>query len=131
MASILVAEIGRLAAADVPDTELTPRKAALIGDFAQTLETTSGIVDAISSLARYGLPLSEINRYISGVQSVTAEQVRKFAGTNLGGQANVVVVGNSSQFLEPLKKQFGEVEVIAIGDLDLNSPTLRVRKQKG
>lgn len=131
VAGILVAEIGRLAAADVPDTELTPRKAALIGDFAQTLETTSGIVDAISALARYDLPLSEINRYISGVQSVTAEQVRKFAGTNLGGQANVVVAGNASQFLEPLKKQFGEVEVIAIGDLDLNSPTLRVRKQKG
>ncbi|MFL6248537.1 MAG: M16 family metallopeptidase [Thermoanaerobaculia bacterium] len=130
VASILVAEVNRLAAADVPDTELTPRKAALIGDFAQSLETTSGIVDAISALALYGLPLSDINRYISGVQSVTAEQVRKFAGTNLAGQPNVVIVGNSSQFLEPLKKQFGEVEVIAIDDLDLNSPTLRVRKQK-
>ncbi|HEU4888026.1 MAG TPA: pitrilysin family protein [Thermoanaerobaculia bacterium] len=130
VASILVAEIGRLSAADVPDTELTPRKAALIGDFAQTLETTSGIVDAISALALYGLPLSEINRYISGVQSVTAEQVRKFAGTNLGSTANVVIVGDSKQFLEPLKKQFGEVEVIAVGELDLNSPTLRVRKQK-
>lgn len=130
VAGILVAEIGRLSAADVPDTELTPRKAALIGDFAQTLETTSGIVDAISALALYGLPLSEINRYISGVQSVTAEQVRKFAGTNLGSTANVVIVGDSKQFLEPLKKQFGDVEVIAVNELDLNSPTLRVRKQK-
>lgn len=131
VAGILVAEIGRLSAADVPDTELTPRKAALIGDFAQTLETTSGIVDAISALALYGLPLSEINRYISGVQSVTAEQVRKFAGTNLGTTANIVIVGDAKQFVEPLKKQFGEVDVIAVQDLDLNSPTLRVRKQKG
>jgi zinc protease len=130
VASILVAEMGRLAAADVPDTELTPRKAALIGDFAQTLETTSGIVDAISALALYGLPLTDINRYISGVQSVTSEQVRKFAGTNLAGPANVVIVGDSKQFIEPLKKQFGEVEVIAVADLDLNSPTLRVRKAK-
>ncbi|HEX6642109.1 MAG TPA: insulinase family protein, partial [Thermoanaerobaculia bacterium] len=110
--------------------ELTPRKAALIGDFAQTLETTSGIVDAISALALYGLPLSEINRYISGVQAVTAEQVRKFAGTNLGGSANVVIVGDAKQFLEPLQKQFGEVEVIKMDELDLNSPTLRVRKAK-
>lgn len=130
VASILVAEMSRLGAADVPDTELTPRKAALIGDFAQTLETTSGIVDRISELALYGLPLHEINRYISGVQSVNAEQVRKFAGSSLGGQANVVVVGDAKQFLDPLKKQFGEVEVIAISDLDLNSPTLRVRKAK-
>jgi zinc protease len=131
VATILVAEIGRLSAADVPDTELTPRKAALIGDFAQSLETTSGIVDAISALALYGLPLTEINRYISGVQSVTAEQVRKFSSAGLGTQANVVIVGDSKQFLEPLKKQFGEVEVIAVNELDLNSPTLRVRKQKG
>jgi zinc protease len=130
VAGILVAEMARLAAADVPDTELTPRKAALIGDFAQTLETTSGIVDAISALALYGLPLTDINRYISGVQAVTAEQVRKFAGTNLAGPANVVIVGDAKQFIEPLKKQFGEVEVIAAGDLDLNSPTLRVRKAK-
>lgn len=130
VATILVAEMGRLAAADVPDTELTPRKAALIGEFAQSLETTSGIVDAISALALYGLPLTDINRYISGVQAVTSEQVRKFAGSNLAGPANVVIVGDSKQFIDPLKKQFGEVEVIAAGDLDLNSPTLRVRKAK-
>ena len=130
VAGILVAEMGRLAAADVPDTELTPRKAALIGEFAQSLETTSGIVDAISALALYGLPLSDINRYISGVQAVTAEQIRKFAGTNLAGPANVVIVGDAKQFIEPLKQQFGDVEVIAVADLDLNSPTLRVRKAK-
>ncbi len=130
VAGILVAEMGRLAAADVPDAELTPRKAALIGEFAQSLETTTGIVDAISALALYGLPLTDINRYISGVQAVTAEQVRKFAGTNLAGDANVVIVGDSKQFLEPLKKQFGEVEVIAASDLDLGSATLRVRKAK-
>jgi zinc protease len=130
VANILVAEMGRLAAADVPETELTPRKATLIGEYAQTLEATSGIVDAVSALALYGLPLTDINRYISGVQSVTAEQVRKFAGTNLGGAPNVVIVGDSKQFIEPLKKQFGEVEVIAMNELDLNSPTLRVRKAK-
>jgi zinc protease len=130
VASILVVEMGRLAAADVPDTELTPRKAALIGDFAQSLETTGGIVDAISALALYGLPLTDINRYISGVQAVTAEQVRKFSGSTLAGPANVVIVGDAKQFLEPLKKQFGDVEVIAVADLDLNSPTLRVRKAK-
>lgn len=130
VAAILVAEMSRLAAADVPDAELTPRKAALIGQFAQSLETTSGIVDAISALALYGLPLSDINRYISGVQSVNAEQVRKFATTNLSRAANVVIVGDAKQFLEPLQKQFGEVEVIAIDDLDLSSRTLRVRKQK-
>lgn len=131
VAGIMVGEIGRLSAADVPDVELTARKASLIGDFAQSLETTGGIVDGLSTLALHGLPLSDINRYISSVQGVNAEQVRKFAASNVGNEMNVVVVGDAKQFLEPLRKQFGDdVEVIAYNELDLNSPTLRVRKAK-
>lgn len=130
VAAILVAEMKRLAATDVPDAELTTRKAALIGEFAQSLETTSGIVDAISALALHGLPLSDINRYISGVQAVSPQEIRKFATTTLAPPPNIVIVGDAKQFLQPLQKQLGEVEVIAIDDLDLNSPTLRLRKQK-
>jgi zinc protease len=127
---IVVGEMSRLSASNVPEAELTPRKASLIGGFAQSLESTSGIVNRIASLALYGLPLSDINKYISGVQAVTAEDVRKFSGSNLAGDFNVVVVGDAKTVAEPLKKQFGEVEVIALAELDLNSPTLRVRKAK-
>lgn len=126
---IMVGEMSQLSAADVPETELTPRKAALIGGFAQSLETTSGLVDRISALALYGLPLSEINRYISGVQSVTAEQVRKFASTNVR-DPNIVIVGDAKTFLEPLRKQYPDVEVIKYEELNLESATLRVRKAK-
>ncbi len=131
VAGILVGEMSRLSAADVPEAELTPRKAALIGGFAQSLETTSGIVNRVSSLALYGLPLSDINRYVGGVQAVTAGDLRKFAASNLGGKdVNVVVIGDAKQFVEPLRAQFGEVEVIAADELDLGSATLRVRKAK-
>lgn len=130
VAKILSEEVARLSATDVPESELTPRKAALIGNFAQTLETTSGIVEEISDLALFGLPLSEINQTISGVQGVTSEQVRQFAGTNLGRETNVVIVGDAKQFLKPLQKQFGKVEVIKADELDVDSPTLRVRKAK-
>lgn len=127
---IMVGEMSQLSAADVPENELTPRKAALIGGFAQSLETTSGIVGRISALALYGLPLTDINRYIGGVQAVTAEDVRKFAASNLGGNMSVVVVGDASKFLEPLKKQFPDVEVIKASEVDLGSASLRVRKAK-
>ena len=130
VATLMVGEMNRLATTDVPDVELTPRKAVLIGGFAQSLETTSGIVDRISALALHGLPLAEINRYVSGVQAVTAQQVRTFAGTNVAKDLNVVIVGDAKQFIKPLRKQFGEVEVIKFEELDLNSPTLRVRKAK-
>ena len=131
VAGIITGELGRLGSTDVLEAELTPRKAALTGEFAQSLETTSGIVNRISALALHDLPLTDINRYISGVQSVTAADVRKFAGTNLGGKdVNIVIAGDAKQFLEPLRKQFGDVEVIPVADLDLASPTLRVRKAK-
>lgn len=126
---LIRAELARLAASDVPETELTPRKAALIGGFSQTLETSSGIVNELSSLALHELPLSNINTYIGSVQKVSAEDVRRFAAANLSN-ANVVIVGDASKFLEPLRKEVGEVEVIRHAELDLNSPTLRVRKTK-
>jgi zinc protease len=132
VAGIITGEMGRLGSADVLEAELTPRKAALTGEFAQSLETSSGIVNRVSALALHNLPLSDINRYISGVQSVTAADVRKFAGTNLGGSdVNIIVAGDAKQFLEPLRKQYGDnVEVIPVAELDLSSPTLRVRKAK-
>ena len=128
---VILGEMGRLSSADVPEAELTPRKAVLIGNFGRSLESTSGIVDRVSALALYNLPLSEINKYVSGVQAVTAADVRKFAGSGMGGKdVNIVVVGDAKKFLEPLKKQFSEVEVIPMAELDLSSPTLRVRKAK-
>lgn len=130
VAGIIVDEMGRLSTSDVPEAELVPRKAVLIGEFGQSLETTSGIVDQISALALHDLPLSNINSYVPGVQAVTAEDVRKFATSNVGNDMNVVIVGDASKFLEPLQKRFGEVEVIQFDELDLNSGTLRVRKAK-
>ncbi|HEX7831607.1 MAG TPA: insulinase family protein, partial [Thermoanaerobaculia bacterium] len=130
VAGIIVDEMNRLSTSDVPEAELVPRKAVLIGEFGQLLETTSGIVDQISALALHNLPLTNINAYVPGVQAVTAEDVRKFATSNVGSDVNVVIVGDSSKFLEPLQKRFGEVEVIKFDELDLNSATLRVRKAK-
>jgi zinc protease len=124
-------ELDRLATTDVPQTELVPRKAAVIGEFAFSLETTSGVVAHVSSLALYGQPLSEINQYVPKMQAVSAEDVRAFAGSHLASKDfNVVVAGNAKEFIEPLRTQFSDVEVISLSDLDLSSPVLRVRKKK-
>ncbi|HEX9983889.1 MAG TPA: pitrilysin family protein [Thermoanaerobaculia bacterium] len=128
---IIADEMKRLSQSDVPEAELTPRKAVLIGGFAQSLETSEGIVDRVSTLALHGMPLTDINKYISSVQAVSAEDVRKFASANFGSDANVVIVGNASQFVTPLRARFQNVEVIPRDELDLDSPTLRrQRKEK-
>ena len=126
VASLLLGELGRLGNEAVLDAELTPRKAVLIGGFGRSLETTEGLVGQIANLALYGLSLDAINKYIGGVQSVTPAKIRQFAGTTLGASdASIIIVGDSKEFLEPLRKQFKTVEVIPLGELDLNSATLR------
>jgi zinc protease len=125
VAGIIVDEMKRLSSGDVPEAELTPRKAVLIGNFARSLETSAGIVGRISALALYGLSLEEINRYISGVQGISSAVVREFATSRLAGDGtSIVIVGDAKKFLDPLKQRFGSVEVIPIDQLDLNVAAL-------
>jgi zinc protease len=129
VATIIIDELNGMVSAAVPETELTPRKAVLIGSFGRSLETAQGLATRIGALALYGLPLDEINRYISGVQSVSAADVQKFAGGHLsGGDANIVIVGDATKFLPALNQHFKNVDVIPVADLDLNSATLRKKK---
>jgi zinc protease len=125
VASLLMTEMTRLSSEPVADAELTTRKATLIGGFGRSLETTEGLVGQIASLALYGLDLGDLNRYISSVQAVTPAQIQKFAGARLGvTDADIVIVGDAKDFIEPLRKQFPNVEVIKRDELDLNNATL-------
>ena len=129
VADLLIGEMERLSSSPPSETELTPRKAVLIGNFSRNLETVNGLVGQVSSLALYGLDLNEINRYIENVQTISTADVQKFAGTRLEAKgANIIIVGNAKEFLPELSKHFQNVEVIPVGELDLNSASLRKKK---
>ncbi|HEY0386541.1 MAG TPA: hypothetical protein VGC64_11040, partial [Pyrinomonadaceae bacterium] len=117
--------VQRLSSEAVAEAELIPRKSVIIGNFGRALETNDDLVNQIGNLALYGINLSEINSYINNVQAVTAADVQKFAGTRLiASDASIVIVGKASEFLDALRKQFPNVEVIPVADLDLNRPDL-------
>jgi zinc protease len=126
VASLTLAEIAKLSTGELLDTELSTRKASLLGGFARSVETTGGVVGQFGSLAMYGLPLDEINRYIGSVQAIKAADVKSFAASRLNADStSVVIVGNAKEFLPALQKQFSNVEVIPVADLDLNSAGLK------
>jgi len=125
VATLMMAELKKMTDEPVADVELGPRKANLIGNFGRSLETSEGLVGRVSFLALVGLPLDEMNRYISGVQAVTPAQIQQFSASHLGADSNVIIVGDAKKFLEPLRQQFKDVEVIPVSELDLDSPTLR------
>ena len=129
VADLLLGEISRLSSAPPVDVELTPRKAVLIGNFSRNLETAAGLVGQIGSLALYGMGLDEINQYINNVQAITTADIQKFAGTRLDAKtSNIIIVGNAKAFLPELQKKYPNVEVIPIGDLDLNTALLRKKQ---
>lgn len=126
VAALLLSELGRLSSEAVTEAELTPRKAVLIGNFGRSLETIAGLVTQISTLALHGLSLDEINNYIRNVQAITPGDILKFAASRLGAkEASIIIVGNAKAFIDDLRKQFPNVEVIRESELDLNAANLR------
>ena len=125
VAGLIGGEISKMTSTSVPESELTPRKATLIGDFGRSVETTSGLVSRLGALALYGLSLDEINAYVAKVQSVTPADVQKFATENLSGDARIVIVGDMKKIGDTLKAAYPNADIIPIDQLDLNSPTLR------
>jgi zinc protease len=129
VASLLVGELRRLSNETVGETELIPRKAVLIGSFGRALETTEGLVGQIAALALYGLRLDETNSYINRVQAISAADIQRFGGTSLNSKgASIIIVGDAKEFLPELQKQFKDIEVIPIAELDLNNAGLRKSK---
>lgn len=126
VAALTLGEISKLATGDLPDTELTTRKASLNGGFARGLETTNGLVGQVSSLAIYGLSFDQLNQFVGNVQAVKAADVKDFAAKHLNiDSTSVIVVGDAKKFLPALQKEFPQVEVIPVGELDLNNASLR------
>jgi zinc protease len=132
VADLLLGEISRLSSSPPADVELTPRKAVLIGGFSRNLETAAGLVGQVGSLALYGMGLDEINRYINNVQAITTADIQKFAGSRLDAKSsNIIIVGNAKAFLPELQKKYPNVEVIPVGELDLNTALLRKKQAAG
>lgn len=112
VAHLVVAELNRMAGEPVPAEELAARKATLIGGFARSLETNAGLARLVGELALYGIHLDEISRYIPSVESATAAQVEQFAKEHLGGASSIIIVGDAKKFVDAVKKEFPEAEVI-------------------
>jgi zinc protease len=126
VANLLQAELNRMGDALAPPAELNARKAALIGEFGRSVETTAGIAGEISALALFGLPLDRLSTYVADVNAITAEQVRAFSDQHFDpARADVVVVGDAQIFWDQLRRQRRNAERIPVGELNLDTESLR------
>ena len=125
VASRIEAEMRRLCDEPVGVAELDARKAALIGEFGRSAETTEGVSSLLGQMALLGAPLDGLAQYVERVQAVTPDAVRQVSQALLDpGSASIIVVGDGRQFVDGLKKAYPKTEVIPVAALDLDSPTL-------
>ena len=126
VAALILSEVGRMGTERIADAELDPRRAVMIGGFGRALETVDGLGGFVASLALYDLPMSELAAYAGHVRAATPEQIQAAFARHLPvDRASVVVVGDAAVFLEALRAQHPDLEVIPLSDLNLNSATLR------
>lgn len=123
---LISAEIERIGDAIVPETELTARKAVLIGSFGRAVETTAGLAGQISTLALYGLPPERLGTYVSDVSAVTPQQALDAAARYYdAGRADLVIVGDAQLFYDGLRRVRPNAERIPASELNLDRESLR------
>ena len=76
------------------DAELSAAKQNLAGSFPLALDSNSKLLDNVSVIGFYGLPLDYLDTYVANIEKVTAEDVRAaFARHVKPGMLTTVVVG--------------------------------------
>ena len=128
VAMLMQSELKRMKSEPVQGAELKSRQAKLTGDYARSLETNGGFVGKMSAMVTQDLPLDTINKFIPTINAVTSEDVTAFASKYFDSQPSLIIIGKAGEFLEPLKKDWPEVRVIPVPQLDLNRADLTKAK---
>jgi zinc protease len=124
--AIIVAEMKRMGAEPVAVSELDARKAVLIGSFGRATETTGGIAGTLASFVEQGVPVDELQRYIPSVTGVDPSAVQRVAASLMDpSRASIVVVGDAKTFVDALRKDYPQLEVIPAASLNLDSAALK------
>jgi zinc protease len=124
VAGLMQSELKRLHTEPVQGDELKSRKAVLTGAYARGLETNGGFVGKMSAMITYDLPLETLNKFLPSINAITTEEVSAFAAKYFDSPPSLIIIGKAPAFLEPLKKNFPEVKLIPIPELDLNRADL-------
>jgi zinc protease len=91
----------------VTQTELEVNKQSLIRRFPGAFETPGQISGQLSGLVIYGLPDSTFNEYITKVNAVTIDDVKRVANKYLDPSKMAIVIVGDRKVIEPGLKELG------------------------
>ncbi len=104
----LIKEIGGMRG-DIPVTEhdLEISKTAAVNGYPQGFETVGQVSGKVAELVTYGLPDSYFNDYITKVNAVSLEDVKRVANKYLDPSKMAIVVVGDRSVIEPGLKELG------------------------
>ncbi|REJ78625.1 MAG: insulinase family protein [Acidobacteria bacterium] len=105
-------ELERIRKEAVPATELEDAQNYLTGVFPIRVETQSGLIAQLVAQQVYGLPDDYLETYSENVRSVTADDVKRVAGSYIHpDKLAIVVVGDAGEVLKQASEYTGDIEV--------------------
>ena len=122
VAQIFLDEFARLGTDPLDDALLDKRRLFLGGNYARSLESSSGFNGIVAGLLQQGLEPAEAARYAERLAKVSPEDASAAAKDLVDpSKATVVIVGNAAEFIDDLRAIRPDVEVIPAEELDLSA----------
>ena len=126
VAKIFLDELDRLGRQPLTADEIQKRKAFVSGIYTLQSETSAGFGATLAGLIQQGLSPSEAVRYLQNIDTVTSDAASKAATrVSAADRATLVIVGDSSKFIDKVRALRPDVEVISADQLNLDLPTLK------
>jgi zinc protease len=116
---VMLTTLASLGTAPVAADELGTRRTSLLGGIASSIETTGGLVRAVTANAFNGLPLGALGVSNAALTAVDPAAVTRFASASYARPPTIVLVGDASKFLDAVRKSHPDVLVVKATDLDL------------
>jgi len=123
--NLLLEQIQKFRATEVPAGELKDAKSYIIGSFPLSIEVPSDLANRLTTVFLYDLGDNYLKTFRDRLADVSAADVLRVAKDKISADNSaVVLVGKADEFKGQIES-LGKTEIIPIDKLDLDSATLR------
>jgi len=96
---------------------MTAAKGLIVGNFALAIEDPADFAGQLSSRQLMGLPVEELNSYLSTIAAVMADQARAAAAKYIVSDQPIIVVVGNAKLLKPQLEKLGQVTLVDANSL--------------
>ena len=113
----ILAELKRIRTEKISEAEMTAAKGLIVGNFALAIEDPADFAGQLSSRQLMGLPVEELNSYLSTIAAVMADQARAAAAKYIVSDQPIIVVVGNAKLLKPQLEKLGQVTLVDANSL--------------